>query len=49
MSIATILLIAALLAAILVLLLGLRVPPLYGPPEKNGGGEVEPPDSHKPH
>jgi hypothetical protein len=47
MSIGTILMIVALIAAVLVLAIGLRPPPLYGPPEKND--EVEPPDSHKPH
>ena len=47
MSIGTIVMIAALIAAVLVLAIGLRPPPLYGPPEKND--EVEPPDSHKPH
>jgi hypothetical protein len=49
MSIGTILMIAALLAAFIVLLLTLRLPPLYGPPEKNGGAEGQPPDSHKRH
>ena len=46
MSIGTIVMIGVLLAAILVLLLTLSPPPLYGPPEKNGS-EVEPPDSQK--
>jgi hypothetical protein len=45
---ATFILIGVLIVAFLVLLLGLRVPPLYGPPEKNGKPEVEPPDNHKP-
>ena len=49
MSIGTILMILALIAAILVLDVGLRPPPLYGPPEKNDKAEGEPPDSHKPH
>ena len=44
----TFVLIGVLLAAFLVLLLGLRLPPLYGPPEKNDGAEGEPPDNHKP-
>jgi hypothetical protein len=42
----TILMIVALLAAITVLLIGLRPPPLYGPPEKDDKAEG---DSHKPH
>jgi hypothetical protein len=49
MSIGTILMIAALLVAITVLLIGLRPPPLYGPPEKNDKAGGEPPDSDKPH
>jgi hypothetical protein len=42
MSIGTILMILALIAAILVLDIGLRPPPLYGPPEKNDKAEGEP-------
>ncbi|MCI0736830.1 MAG: hypothetical protein L0Y50_11280 [Beijerinckiaceae bacterium] len=30
------------------LLVSLSVPPLYGPPEKNGGAKMETPDNHKP-
>jgi hypothetical protein len=48
MSIGTIVMIAALLVAITVLAIGLRPPPLYGPPEKNGSDEGKPPNSHKP-
>ena len=43
MSIGTIVMITALIAAITVLLIGLRPPPLYGPPEKDDEA-----DSHKP-
>jgi hypothetical protein len=39
MSIGTILMILALIAVILVLDIGLRPPPLYGPPEKNDKAE----------
>jgi hypothetical protein len=49
MSIGTILMIVALIAAVLVLAIGLRPPPLYGPPEKDDKAEGEPPDSQKPH
>jgi hypothetical protein len=49
MSIVSIIALAALLGAFLFLLLSLRVPPLYGPPEKNSGAEGEPHDSQKPH
>jgi hypothetical protein len=42
MSIGTILMILALIAAILVRDIGLRPPPLYGPPEKNDKAEGEP-------
>jgi hypothetical protein len=49
MSIGTILMIAALLIAITVLAIGLRPPPLYGPPEKDDKPEGEPPDSDKSH
>ena len=48
MSIVSIVALAALIGAFLFLLLSLRPPPLYGPPEKNGGAEGEPPDSQKP-
>ncbi|WGJ15758.1 hypothetical protein QEV83_05725 [Methylocapsa sp. D3K7] len=37
MSIQTIVLIVALIGAMLVLLIGLRPPPLYGPQEKDDG------------
>jgi hypothetical protein len=49
MSIVSIIALAALIGAFLFLLLSLRVPPLYGPPEKNDKAEAEPPNSQKPH
>jgi hypothetical protein len=48
MSIVSIVALAALIGALLFLLLSLRVPPLYGPLEKNDKTEAEPPDSQKP-
>ncbi len=48
MSIVSIVALAALIGAFLFLLLSLRVPPLYGPPEKNSGAEGEPHDKHQP-
>jgi hypothetical protein len=49
MSIVSIVALAALIGAFLFLLLSLRVPPLYGPPEKNDKVEAEPPNSQNPH
>lgn len=46
MPIGTIILIALFLGCLLILILTLRPPPLYGPPEKD---EAEPPESQKPH
>jgi hypothetical protein len=47
MSIVSIVALAALIGAFLFLLLSLRVPPLYGPPEKNGEAEGKQNESQK--
>ncbi len=49
MSIVSIIALVALIGTFLLLLLSLRVPPLYGPPEKNSGAEGEQHDSQQSH